>query len=31
MWTSQTLWSEPTMAPEAQASDHECCSLQIRT
>jgi len=31
IWTSQTLWSEPTMAPEAQASDHEFCALQIRT
>jgi hypothetical protein len=31
IWTSQTLWSEPTMAPEAQTSDHEFCALQIRT
>jgi hypothetical protein len=31
IWTSQTLWREPTMALEAQASDHECCVLQIRT
>jgi hypothetical protein len=31
IWTSQTLWSEPSMALEAQASNHECCSLQIRT
>jgi hypothetical protein len=31
IWTSQTLWSEPTMAPEAQASDHKFCSLQIHT
>jgi hypothetical protein len=29
--TSQPLWSEPIMAPEAQASDHEFCSLQVRT
>jgi hypothetical protein len=31
IWTSQTLWSEPTMPPEAQASDHEFCALQVRT
>jgi hypothetical protein len=31
IWTSQTVWSEPTMALEVQVSDHECCSLQIRT
>jgi ubiquinone/menaquinone biosynthesis C-methylase UbiE len=31
IWTSQTLWSEPKMPPEAQAADHEYCSLQIRT
>jgi hypothetical protein len=31
IWTSQTLWSEPTMAPEAQAAGHEFCSLQVRT
>lgn len=31
IWTSQILWSEPKMAPEAQAADHEYCSLQIRT
>ncbi len=31
IWRSQTLWSEPKMAPEAQAPDHEFCALQIRT
>jgi hypothetical protein len=31
IWTSQTLWSEPKMAPEAQAADHEFCALQVRT
>jgi hypothetical protein len=31
IWTSQILWSEPKMAPEAQAADHEYCALQIRT
>jgi SAM-dependent methyltransferase len=31
IWTSKILWSEPKMAPEAQAPDHECCALQIRT
>jgi hypothetical protein len=31
IWTSQILWSEPKMAPEAHAADHEFCSLQIRT
>ena len=31
IWTSQTLWSEPKMPPEAHAANHECCSLQVRT
>jgi hypothetical protein len=31
IWTSQTLWSEPKMPPEAQAPEHEFCSLQVRT
>jgi hypothetical protein len=31
IWTSKILWSEPKMAPEAQAADHEYCALQIRT
>ena len=31
IWTSQTLWSEPKMPPEAHAANHEFCSLQVRT
>jgi hypothetical protein len=31
IWTSQTRWSAPQMAPEAHAADHECCALPIRT
>jgi hypothetical protein len=31
IWTPQTLWHEPTLAPEAQAPNHEFCALQVRT